>query len=153
MWRCLVLVALACPLVVEAAPRLPPQGEFVLIQAEGKCVTIEEIGSEQIWTTFSFVGKKATAYTIEMYAEPNGTGERAILVQSTTVVTNNLAGSNTGTASGSMVAGARFSQIKAPAELPIVAKGNGWAVGLVLKSEQKVVATSSFTWVNYPGPK
>jgi hypothetical protein len=134
-----------------AAPRLVAPPAISAVEAEGKYAIVDGAACEELVATFSIHGKRATAYTVELYVEGNSTGERAVLVQTTSVTTDNPPGQVVGTAGGRIEAGTPSSRIQGHAPLPNVAKGTGWAFCLVLKEGDRVVASTSFSWVAYAG--
>jgi hypothetical protein len=142
---------LAVPTSLSAAPRLPPRAELTSVEAEGKYAVVEGRACEQFTAKFEFQGKKATTYVIELYVEGNGTGERAVLVQTNSVTTSDSQEQPYVAATGTIVAGTLNSGIAGPEPLPNVGKGKGWSFCLVIKEGKTVVANSGFSWVHYPG--
>lgn len=144
----LVFALLAVAGFVPAAPRPAVKPVFLSFAAEGKYALVDDFACEKFTATFTVNGKPNTTYTVELYVEGNGTGERAILVQSATVTTDQPPG---GTANGTLRAGTESSGITSIALLPNVGKGKGWAFCLVLKEGERIVADTGFSWVRYPG--
>ena len=107
--------------------------------------------TEQFFVSFIVVGRKSTVYTVELFVEGNGAGEKAILVQAIIVTTDNGIGAESGATHGAMKAGTRDAGIKCLAELPNVGKGEGWSFSLVLKDGKEVMARTNYCWVLYAG--
>jgi|SRR5262245_2721250 len=151
MRKFFVLFALSVPVVGSAAPRLPVPVTIECVEVEAKYALVDEFACEIITANFLITGKPSTAYTVELYVEKNGTGERPTLVQTVSVTTDGPRDRRVGSARGAIKAGTESSKIPGPNPLPNVGKGQGWAYCLILKDGKSVVANTSYLWMPYDG--
>ena len=96
----------------------------------------ENIANTEMKMSFAIRGKKGTTYTVELYVEAEGTGEKAEWLRSATLVPDGRAEGEEGTARDEFKLRSRFPDEPASATLPHLpfARSNyGWSILLVIR--------------------
>lgn len=141
----LVLAALTLSAAVPAAPRLPPEPS-VSSEAEvyRALVGPAEIAKTEMRVTFAVHGKKGATYTVELYVEASGTGEKAEWVRTATVRPDGRPKDEQGTATGEFKLRSRSldeAESAARPHLPNPSSSLNWSYLLLLKEGKQIVAS------------
>jgi hypothetical protein len=139
----LPLAILSASVLLPAAPRLSPNPTIEVSTAEVYCALVgpRELAKTEMMVGFTVRGDSEETYTVELYIEPDNTGEKATWVRSMDVSLARPA------AGGHCVANDEFKiRSRGPEEAESTAKPHlphshtsSWTIVLVIKSKDKFI--------------
>ena len=146
-----ITVALLTIPTLFAAPKVRPNARFINIQGTAKYALVANRASEQMSVSFSVESRPNAAFFVDLYVEPNSSGENCTLLHTIEIKSPTMQPTNVVECVGQFEVGTISSGLRSRAPLQNVGKGDGWTIRLVLREGNRAVSESGTIWVTYPG--